>query len=208
MGLAPAAAKRPAGLFTRGTGASQSSGDARRSVGTRDDERFPGRQRGAEAAFDLADLLDHLRLGDAGGAGLADAGEGRDVTPAIDEGAREERPDLLRRRAERDRAAEGADGLGGALVVEHGLPEAPEDVGRGGAVLRVLHGEAQDLFALVLLAELHARGAEEAEALRDEAARVGREHLPFGRAKEDRERRGPRAEERDDLGVLALLRED
>ncbi len=58
--------------------------------------------------------------------------------------------------------------------------------------------EANDLLALLLLAELDAGGAEEPEPLGDERARVGGEHLPLRRAQEDGERRGPRPEELDD----------
>src|SRR5205807_597313 len=47
---------------------------------------------------------------------------------------------------------------------------------------------------------------EEAEPLRDEPARLGREHLAFGRAEEDGERRGPGAEQRDDLRPLLAHR--
>ena len=64
------------------------------------------------------------------------------------------------------------------------------------------------LLALLLLAELDAGGAEEAEALGDEGAGVRREHLPLGRAQEDGERRRPGAEQLDDLRVVALLRGD
>ena len=45
--------------------------------------------------------------------------------------------------------------------------------------------------ACSLSPRLHAGGAEEAEALGDERARVGREHLPLGRAEEDGERGRP-----------------
>ena len=83
----------------------------------------------------------------------------------------------------------------GAVVQEERLAEAAEELGGGQPLLRVLDADAEDLFGLLDLAEVDARRAEEAEALRDERARVGREHLPFGRAQEDRERRRPRAEE-------------
>ena len=80
-------------------------------------------------------------------------------------------------------------------------------LGRGHAFLRVLDADAEDLFAPAATSPrcTHA-DAEEAEPLGDERARLGREHLPFGRAEEDRERRRPRAEQRDDLGPLLAER--
>src|SRR5262245_38997053 len=99
-----------------------------------DHQAAPRRERRAQALLDLPDLLDHVGVGHAHEAGLSDAREGGHEALAPDEGLRQERPDLLRRRAEVGGAAERADRLAGAAVVELRLAEAPEDVGGGGAV--------------------------------------------------------------------------
>src|SRR5262249_46640798 len=80
----------------------------------RDDEPAPGGEGGAEALLDLADLLDHVAVGDADEAGLADAGEGRDEALPPDEGAGEQRPDDL------GGGAQGGGGGGGPHRVAGG----------------------------------------------------------------------------------------
>ena len=85
-------------------------------------------------------------------------------------------------------------------------PRRLENVGRRHALLRVLDAEAENFLALRHVSQTNTRGAEQAEPLGDESARLGREHLPFGRAQEDRERSGPCAEEAEHLGVVCLQR--
>src|SRR6185436_3377716 len=123
-----------------------------------------------------------------------------------DEGTRERRQNLLRQTAERKRTTKRTDRLAGALVQKQCFAETSEELGRGHALLRVLDADAKDLFGLLDLADVHASGSEQTQALCNETARFGREHLPFRRAEEDRERRRPRTEERDDLRPLLLQR--
>src|SRR5262249_28109313 len=147
-------------------------------------------------------LVSHVALADARGERVAQARVRGDVALAFQERARERGHDLRRRAAERDRATQWSNRLARAIVQEERLPETPEQLRGGEAVLGVLDADAKDLLGLLDVAEVHARRSEEAEALRDERARLAREHLAFRRAEEDRERRGPRAKEADDLRPL------
>src|SRR5262249_25511215 len=102
-----------------------------------DDQAAPRRERRPERLLDLTNLFDQVAVGHADLARFANAREGGDVALSFCERLREQRPNLLRRRAEVRCAAKGAYRFAGSSVVELRLAEPREDLARGGAVLRV-----------------------------------------------------------------------
>src|SRR5439155_6185139 len=135
----------------------------RRGGARRRDGRAPRGELRTERALELADVLGEIGFDGARGERLAHGRERRHVAAPLVEGATEQRPEDFRVAAERDGAAQGADGFARAVVVHERFAEAMEDVGCRDAVLRVLDAEAEDLLALHDVAEAHASRAEKTE---------------------------------------------
>src|SRR5262249_32131468 len=114
---------------------------------------FPRGEAGAERLLDLAHLVSHVALADARGERVAQARVRGDVALAFEERARERGHDLRRRAAERDRATQWSNRLARAIVQEERLPETPEQLRRGEALLRVLNADTKDLLGLLDVAE-------------------------------------------------------
>src|SRR5690606_4478310 len=147
----------------------------------------------------------HRLLGDASFGGRQGGGQSGHVTLARQERRAERRPDGRRLAAQSGRPTQQANRLAGSRVRQERNAQTQVHVRRVLAFTRVLHGKAQDLLGAFKLAELHVGAPEQREAARHRGARLGAEHLTLGRAQEDRERRGPGAEQLNHVPEVARL---
>jgi hypothetical protein len=111
--------------------------------------RLPCGEGHTERALNRAQFFGNLSLGNPGLEGVTQARVRRDPSLALKQRTRKGRQDLRRGPSERERAAQGANGLTRAIAPKEGFAQAAKEVRRSDSLLHVLDSDAKDLLGLL-----------------------------------------------------------